>query len=109
VKARCVHPDTQILREDKLHIDGITDGYVESLGSIQVSFKGHSITMHVVPDDFRILQEGILETDFFKNRHPVDIRYDEQGFVKWRDITILCTIQNSVVIPARSAKVFILS
>jgi hypothetical protein len=30
VEARCVHPDTQILREDKLHIEGITDGYVES-------------------------------------------------------------------------------
>jgi len=64
VKARCVHPDTQILREDKLYIEDITDGYVESLESIQVSFKGHSITMDFVPDDFRIPQEGILGTDF---------------------------------------------
>jgi len=50
--------------DDKLHIEGITDGYVESLESIQVSFRGHSITTDVVPDDFRIPQEGISGTDF---------------------------------------------
>jgi len=62
VKARCVYPDT--LREDKLYIQGITDGCVESLESIQVSFKGHPITMNIVPDDFSIPQEGILNGFF---------------------------------------------
>jgi len=55
---------------------------------------------------------GSLRKEFreriFKKRRPVDIRYDKQGFVKWRDITISCTIQNSVVIPARSVKVLYL-
>jgi hypothetical protein len=64
--------------------------------------------MNVVPDHFRILQEGILGTDFLKERRPVDIRCDEQGFVQWRDIRIPCTIQYSVIIPARLAKVFYL-
>jgi len=40
IKARSVHPDTQILREDKLHIVGVTDGFVELLGSVQVSLTG---------------------------------------------------------------------
>jgi hypothetical protein len=46
-----------------------------------------------------------VHPDFFKKRRPVDIRYDE-GFVKWRDITIVYEIQNSVVMSAKSAKVF---
>jgi hypothetical protein len=77
VEARCLHPDTQILREDK-YIGGITDGYVESLGSIQISFKGHPITIDVIPDECRIPQGGILGMDFLKECRPVHIRYDEQ-------------------------------
>jgi len=53
-----VHPDTPILRENKLYIESIIDSYVESLVSIQVLFKGHLITMDVIPDDFRTPQEG---------------------------------------------------
>jgi hypothetical protein len=68
VKARFLHPDTQILREDKLYIEDITDGYDESFRSIQVSFKSHPITMDVVPHDFKIPQEGISGTDFLKER-----------------------------------------
>jgi len=37
IKARSVYPNAQILREDKFHIIGV-DGFVESLGSGQVSF-----------------------------------------------------------------------
>jgi hypothetical protein len=55
--------------------------------------------MDIVPHDFRISQEGILATNFLKERRPVDIRYDEQGFVQWSDISIPCIIQYSVVIP----------
>jgi len=56
IKARNVHSDTQILREDKLHIMGVTDDFVESLGSIQVSLMGHPLRMDV-PDNFPIPQE----------------------------------------------------
>jgi len=41
IKARNVHSDAQILKEDKLHIVDVTDGFVESLGSVQVSLTGH--------------------------------------------------------------------
>jgi len=60
----------------------------------------------VVSDDFDIPQGGILGTDFLNPSRPADIRYDVQEFVIWHDIKIPCTTQNSVVIPARSAKVF---
>jgi len=64
---------TQILRKDKLHIVGVTDGFVESLDSIQVSLMGHPLRMDVAPDNFLIPQEGILGTDFLKDNAPTDI------------------------------------
>jgi len=54
---KSAHPDRQILREDKLHIVGVTDGVVESLGLTQVSLMGHPLRMDVVPDNFPISQE----------------------------------------------------
>jgi len=105
IKARNVHPDTQILREDKLHIVDVTDGFVESLGSIQVSLMGHPLRMDVVPDNFPI-QEGILRTDFLKDSATTLIQYDAQGSIMWHGIIIPCTRQDAVLIPARTAKVF---
>jgi len=85
IKTRNVHPDTQILSEDKLHIVGVTDGFVESLGSIQVSLMEHPLRMDVVPDNFPILQEGILGTDFLKDNASTLIQYDAQAFIKWHN------------------------
>jgi len=72
IKARSVHPDAQILRENKLHIVGVTDGFIESLDSIRVSLIRQPLRIDVVPDNFPILQEGILETDFLKDSVPID-------------------------------------
>jgi len=102
-KVKSVHSDTPDNKEDTLYLKA--PGYVELLGSIQVSLKDHPIKLDVVSDDFDIPQEGILGTDFLKPSCP-DIRYDVQGFVIWYNIKIPCTIQDSIVIPARSAKVF---
>jgi len=66
IKAKSLHPDTQIFREDKLHIVVVTDGFVESLGSILVSLMGHPLRMDVVPEEF-LNQERILGTDFLKD------------------------------------------
>jgi len=106
IKARNVYPDAQILREDKLHIVGVIDSFVELLGSVQVSLKGHSLRMDIVPDNFPISQKGILGTDFLKDSAPTFIRYNVQGFVKWHGIIIPYTRQDAVLIPARTAKVF---
>jgi len=54
IKARNVQSDMQILREDKLYIVDVTDGFIESLGSIQVSLMGYPLRMDVVPDNFSI-------------------------------------------------------
>jgi len=57
---------------EKLHIVGVTDGFIESLDSIQVSLIRQPLRMDVVLDNFPILQEGILETDFLKDSAPID-------------------------------------
>jgi len=62
--------------------------------------------MDVVPDNFPIPQEGILGTDFLKDSALTDIWYDVREFVKWHSITIPCTRQDAVLIPARTAKIF---
>jgi len=97
IKARNVHPDTQILREDKLHI---------AFGSIQVLLMGHPLRMDVVPDNFPIPQEGILGTDFLKDSASTLIKYNAQGSITWHGITIPCTRQGAVLIPAKTAKIF---
>jgi len=89
-----------------LYIVGVTDGFVESLGSIQVSLMGHPLRMDVVPDNFPIPQEGILGTDFLKYSATTLIQYNAQGSITWHGITIPCTRQDAVLIPARMAKVF---
>jgi len=40
IKTRSIYPDMQILRENKLHIIGVTD-LVESLDSVQISLMEH--------------------------------------------------------------------
>jgi len=54
IKARSIHPDTQILREDKLHIVGVTDSFEELLNSVQVSRIGHPFWMDVLSDNIPI-------------------------------------------------------
>jgi len=83
---------TQIFREGKLHIIGVTDGFIESLSPIQVSFMEYLFRIDVVPDNFPILQEGILGTGFLKDIAPIDIRYDMQGFLKWHGIRVMYKI-----------------
>jgi len=101
IKARSTHTDMQIFRENKLHTVDVTDGFVESLGPVKVLLMGHLLRMDVISYNFPILLKGILGTDFLKNSTPTDIRYDMQGFVKWHGISIPCTRQDAVLIPAK--------
>jgi len=54
--------DTQIFRENKLHIVSVTDSFVGSVYGVSV--MEHSLKMDVVLNNFPIPQEGFLETDF---------------------------------------------
>jgi len=49
-----------------LHIADVTDGFDESLGSVQISLIGHPFRIDVVPDNFPIPQEGNFGNRFFE-------------------------------------------
>jgi len=59
-----------------------------------------------ISQSLAIPQTGILGTDFLKDNAPTDIWYDVQEFVKWHVITISCTRQDAILIPARTANIF---
>jgi len=105
IKARSVHPDTQILRKNKLHIVSITDGFAKSFGSVQVSLR-HLLRMDITSDNFPIFQKEILETYFFKDNAPVQISDTMCRDCHKMAITIPCTRQDAVLISVRTAKVF---
>jgi hypothetical protein len=78
IKARSPHPETKILKEDTLHVSGITKGIIETLGFIQVSLMGHpngsygSVKFYVVFNNFLIPRRDL------RKRFPKEIFSDYQ-------------------------------
>jgi len=98
-----MYPDAQILRKDKLHIV-VTDGFVQLLGSVQVSLMGHLLRMSLSRRQFPDFSRRNFGNRFLKNSAPTLIQYDVQEFVKWHGIP--CTKLDIVLISARTVKVF---
>jgi len=100
VKARNLHPETRVLREETLHLMEIVPGHFETLGTVQAQFKGHLIKFHIIPNHFSTPYEGILGWDFLivcsGNFDP------EAGYMLWNSIKIPFAIQDSIVASARS-------
>jgi len=89
IKARSLHPDTQILKKNKLHIISIT-GFVKSFDLVQVSLE-HLLRMDVTSDNFPIFQKEILEIYFFEDNAPVQISDTMCSDCHKMAITIPCT------------------
>ena len=98
IKVSKVKEGTAINAKDRLTLQGITEGRVETHGSTQVRISGKSVEFYVVPDSFPITTEGLLGTSFCSS--GATISYPEQRIV-WGDIIILFS-NNAVTIPARS-------
>lgn len=68
-------PDNPVNQHDILHLIGITDELVKTLGKITITFMGHDTEFHLVPDDFPISQDGLLGNEFFQSSHAtIDYR-----------------------------------
>jgi len=50
--------------EHILSLIGITEGWIKTLGSVEANVLTRPVTFHVVPDNFPISQDRILESDF---------------------------------------------
>ncbi|XP_070154034.1 uncharacterized protein [Polyergus mexicanus] len=103
IKLRSLHPEANILDTDKLLLSGITDGKIETLGSIQILYMGYPIDMHVVRNNFPVPQEGILGSDFLRDASKIDF---ENQFVLWKGMRVPFAQRDTVVIPARSRATF---
>lgn len=103
IKKRSLHPHALIIRGEPLYLSGITSGRVETLGTVRIKFMGHPVVLYVVPDNFPIVQEGILGSDFL--RDATNINFQEQR-LEWQGVRIPFSTRETMVIPARSQTTF---
>lgn len=87
---------------DKIKLVGITSGYLDTLGTIDITLLGHPVKFRVVPDTFPIKQSGILGANFFNNHGSINFRDKE---ITWRGYRIAFYTNNRIDVPARSRKV----
>ncbi|EFN78041.1 hypothetical protein EAI_09930, partial [Harpegnathos saltator] len=66
IKKRSIHLENKIDTTDIILLSGITNGNIATLGSSEVNYMGHAITLHVVDNKFPITQERILGSDFLR-------------------------------------------
>jgi len=98
IKKRALRPDVKI-RAETMALSGITDGNIETLGAVDIIFKGHTVTLQVVDNNFPISQEGILGSDFLGNE--TDISYSKQ-IITWRDQNLKFSRNKEIILPPRS-------
>lgn len=103
IKKRSLHPDTSISTTKIFSLTGITRETITTLGSAVVYYIGYPILLHVVPDNFPIVQEGILGTVFLRGASNIDF---DQQVVFWQNMQIPFAQRETVVVPARSRATF---
>lgn len=85
-----------------LRLSGITEGCVNTLGTVHVALNEHVVVMQVVPDDFPIPQDGILGAEFLRETAQID--FADQT-VTWHGATYPFTQRETAKIPARTSSV----
>lgn len=103
IKIRSIHPDTPLDPCDKIYLSGITPEKIGTLGSINAQIFGYPVTLHAVPNDFPIVQEGILGSEFLRGASKLDFK---RKYILWQGIEIPFAQQETVVAPARSQSTF---
>lgn len=103
IKKRSLHPDTPISTTKIFSLTGITRETITTLGSAVVHYVGYPILLHVVPDNFPIVQEGILGTVFLRGASNIDF---DQQVVFWQNMQIPFAQRETIVVPARSRATF---
>lgn len=87
IKFESLNPNCIINESESIKIRGVTDGFIRSLGTIQIDlfFGDFSVPheFHVVPREFDVPSDGIIGKDFLKY-HECDISFRKrsQCFVK---------------------------
>lgn len=72
IKENFVGNKRKINQCEILYLNGITPEKIKTLGSIEIELLGYPVTLHVVPNEFPIVQEGILGSDFLQDASKID-------------------------------------
>lgn len=103
IKERNILPNTQVNEKAVAYLSGITEGQIATLGIVETSFKEQKIKFHIIPNNFPIVQEGILGADFLNDHALIDYSKKE---VRWMGISIPFSQEDSIVVSARSQATF---
>lgn len=104
IKRKFVLAPAEIDETNILHLIGISPQLVPTLGKVVLSLLGCFTEFHMVPDDFPILQDGIIGTSFL-SKHKAKINW-EGNQLELNDLSIPFSNQaGSYTIPARTRKI----
>jgi hypothetical protein len=72
IKSRSILAVTSINAQDTILLSGITPEKLKTLGTIVAQIHGYPVTLHVIPDNFPIPQDGILGSEFLRGADFLD-------------------------------------
>lgn len=112
LKEKSVNNFESIDRDEIIEIKGVTDGVIESIGTIEAELMYNGIALpqkiHIVPDNFNIEVDGIVGIDFLK-KYRCNVDYDDMSVTaKFDDDNCIRIpfqsgpIEGTFVLPARS-------
>ncbi|KAL6252043.1 hypothetical protein P5V15_015024 [Pogonomyrmex californicus] len=82
IKERNILSHTSIFKDNILYLSGITQGKIATR-VYATRLLGYKIKMHAVPNNFPIVQEGILESDFLCDNATIDF---PRKLLLWQEI-----------------------
>ncbi|KAL6417715.1 hypothetical protein ACFW04_012557 [Cataglyphis niger] len=103
VKQCRIDPKIHINPDSKIILSGITDGQIETLGTIDIEYLGFGIRLHVVNNKFPISQDGILGSEFLRDASCINF---SENCVIWQGLRVPFDYgQENITIPARTRTV----
>lgn len=99
IKISSIDPETLINVGEKIKLSGITEGCVETLGSVEINVLNNKIKFHVVQPSFPIETDGILGTAFYEG--SADVLYTQECVV-WHGNRIPFANKEMLRVPPRS-------
>ncbi|KAG7196383.1 hypothetical protein KM043_018835, partial [Ampulex compressa] len=99
VKLRELDGDVILDRGDIIHLSGITEELVPTIGSGLIHIYGIPVKIHAVPDSFPVPYGGILGAEFLSSTTKVNFA---DARIEWHDIHIPFSKPLITTIPARS-------
>lgn len=109
IKQSSITKEILVNKKDIIHIKGVTNNIIDSLGSVLLNFtiNNELVTnkLFIVPDNFAIPSDGILGKDFLKPRQSI-LNYRTMTLIfknrnSFLSLNLLDSMNNNLYIPPR--------